>query len=55
MHVERFDRYLGPSSVFLPSVNFHKGDFRLDLQDRIDAFHALAFAQFGAVVEDGGT
>jgi hypothetical protein len=54
IRVELFDRFLGPGSVVLPSVNRHEGDFRLDLQDRVDTFHTLVLAQFGAVVEDGG-
>jgi hypothetical protein len=37
----------------LPSVNFDEDHFRLDLNDRVDAFHAPLFSQFGAVVEDG--
>ena len=52
--VKFFERLLGPCCVLLPSVYFNESNFRLDLHDCVDAFHALVFAQLGAIVEDGG-
>src|ERR1700722_16153979 len=53
-HVKFLELFLGPLSVFLPSVNLNERNLGLDLDNRVDALQILVFAQLVSVVEDGG-